>query len=319
MILILSLLASAWAQVTSDLMQVQITVDDQAVSRLAGPMLEVVGREGSWPFVDDGSVQGDTSGDGIWTVRIEISRTEELVFRIHEQGSLLDQFTHRLPNAPEATYAYRSQAGEPPLVELQVLDSSPAPQVEPDRAPPPADASATPEVGDSIDIVLIVDDRSLGRLVEPVLLVDQVDIPKMAIRDDGSVPGDTAGDGIWMAELSVRRSEFLIMNLIDEGAQVGQLKAFLPSSDEAEIRVMTTSDGSGLELISEATSSGGVGGPSGVSTGPGGGRLAHVLWVLIALFAVLFTYLRQVVWKTWNSEVKPLLDRAGEESSEAEE
>jgi len=310
MMLLYFLLASASAQVNPNLMQVQITVDDQSVSRLSAPVLEVVGQEGSWPFVDDGSQESDLPGDRIWTLQVEIARAEELVIRISEQGQLLDQFTHHLPNAPGASYAYQTRAGDPPLVELQLLEHNPVPQAEPDRSPPPGDASATPEIGDSIDIVLIVDDRSLGRLVEPVLLVDQVDIPKMAIRDDGSVPGDVAGDGIWMAQLSVRRSEFLIMNLIDGGAQVGQIKAFLPSSDEAEIRVMTTSDGSGLELISEATSSGGVGGPEG-SVPVSGGRLAHVLWVLIALFAVLFTYLRQVVYRTWSGEVKPLLDRAG--------
>ena len=67
------------------------------------------------------------------------------------------------------------------------------PPAEGDRSPPQQEAVPTGEVGDSIDIVLVVDDRALGRLIEPVLQVDQVDIPKMAIRDDGTVPGDIAG------------------------------------------------------------------------------------------------------------------------------
>ena len=52
--------------------------------------------------------------------------------------------------------------------------------------------------------------------------------------------------------------------------------------------------------------------------GAAGGRLAHVLWVMIALFAVLFTYLRTVVWWTWKTDILPRLDLSDDsESGEA--
>ena len=68
--------------------------------------------------------------------------------------------------------------------------------------------------------------------------------------------------------------------------------------------------------MTEATSGGSVGGPEGTVGVGSGGRLAHVLWIMIALFAVLFTYLRQVVWRTWTGEVKPALDRVSTDNQD---
>ena len=38
-------------------------------------------------------------------------------------------------------------------------------------------------------------------------------------------------------------------------------------------------------------------------------RLAHVLWIVLTLFAIAFAYVRTVVSQHWSSEVKPLLTR----------
>ena len=310
-------LAAGWAQSQPSMMALEISVDDQEQGRLSAPAVEIVGESARWQMLDDGTIPGDVAEDGVWVVALDIAQTERLVFRVWDSDGLQGEFTHPLPMADRARYAYRTQPGQPPLVELAATGTDTLPPAEGDRSPPQQEAVPTGEVGDSIDIVLVVDDRALGRLVEPVLQVDQVDIPKMAIRDDGTVPGDIAGDGIWMVQLQVRRTQFLMINLLDQGGQVGQIKAFLPSSDEAEIRLMTTSEQPGLEQISEATSSGGVGGPEG-TVGAAGGRLAHVLWVMIALFAVLFTYLRTVVWRTWKTDILPRLDLSDDsESGEA--
>ena len=41
-------------------------------------------------------------------------------------------------------------------------------------------------------------------------------------------------------------------------------------------------------------------------------RLAHVLWIVLTLFAIAFAYVRTVVSQHWSSEVKPLLTRMHE-------
>ena len=58
----------------------------------------------------------------------------------------------------------------------------------------------------------------------------------------------------------------------------------------------------------EATSGGSVGGPEGTVGAGSGGRLAHVLWIMIALFAVLYLSPASGL-ETWTGEVKPALDR----------
>ena len=44
------------------------------------------------------------------------------------------------------------------------------------------------------------------------------------------------------------------------------------------------------------------------ATGPiSADKLAHVLWVGIALFGIAFSYTRRVVFEKWTEEVRPLL------------
>ena len=96
------------AQTGPDTMQIEIHVDDRESMRLASPSVEVVGTEAEHPLVDDGSWSGDEGADGIWSVELEIARSDTLVLRIRDEGVLLEELTHHLPNTPNATYRYRS-------------------------------------------------------------------------------------------------------------------------------------------------------------------------------------------------------------------
>ena len=169
---------------------------------------------------------------------------------------------------------------------------------------------------DSIQITLIVDDRSVGRLSKPMVDVDQEGAEPLKLRDDGMLEEDTSDDQIYVGSFVVGRAEHLRFILLDDEASVGEMTVFLPSTSEAAIRVRTTGDG--LKLQTEPQAMGGADGPirggggAGGDEGGGGGgsgRLAHVLWVGIALFSVAFAYTRSVLEKRWAEDIQPLLKR----------
>ena len=117
-----------------------------------------------------------------------------------------------------------------------------------------------------------------------------------------------------MAVVEVARSQYLSLEVEDRGQEVGKLSVFLPSSSAAEVRAQTVEGAEGLRLVTEPTGTGTTDDPSAgtsaaAASGGAGGQLAHVLWVGIALFAMAFAYVRNVVANTWSAEVQPLLGR----------
>ena len=212
--------------------------------------------------------------------------------------------TFSLPLASDASdqdLALKTRSGDPPLV----VDTA-APAV-----PSAAEAGGT---ADRITVRLIVDDRALSRLQDPRLLTDQAGVAPVELRDDGRLDGDVADDQLWMAVVEVARSQYLSLEVEDRGQEVGKLSVFLPSSSEAEVRAQTVEGAEGLRLVTEPTGTGTTDDPSAgtsaaAASGGAGGQLAHVLWVGIALFAMAFAYVRNVVAHTWSAEVQPLLGR----------
>ena len=164
---------------------------------------------------------------------------------------------------------------------------------------------------DQIEVKMLVDDRILQKLNDPTVRVGQADVPPAPLRDNGEGADETAGDGIFASQFTVFRDEYLQVSLEDGGKPIGQMTVFLPSSNKAVIQLRTTSDSAGLKLLTEPQALDTVDSPgnedeqSQVSTD----KLAHILWVGIALFAIGFTYVRNVVYRKWNSEVDPLLSR----------
>ena len=91
--------------------------------------------------------------------------------------------------------------------------------------------------------------------------------------------------------------EFVQLKVIDEEQEQGQLTVFLPSTSEAVVWLRSTE--TGIKLVTEPTQSSTS---STTTTVEGNGgtavssdRLAHVLWVVLTLFAIAFAYVRTVI------------------------
>lgn len=334
--------------------QITFAVDDREISRLKRPMLRT--SVGPVALLDDGSRVGDAANDGVWFGVFEIPRSDTVSFTF-EDGSLSATVSSALPNAPTVHLAYKTWAGDPPIV----VDLK-AP------APPEGSGRKAEGVTDTIAVDIAVDDRVFQRLVKP-----QVEIPGAQgfadLVDDGSHRNDSGGDRIWWASVDVQRAQYLNITIRDQGEPIGTLQAFLPSSGGALLKLKTLEGLPGVQLSQEAVStletlspeesaalnaptggalmpevtdvplpadgssaSGGAmgaagtasvgppgaGGPPSAGAPPGGGtvgavvtdsRFSHVLWVALAMFAMAFGWVRHSVWKTWTTEVRPMVRR----------
>ena len=295
--------APALAGERDDAIAVSFALDDREARVLAAPAL-VLADGAMHPFADDGTAAGDVPGDGIWFLRTSVPRAESLHFGVRDGGRDLGDFDVLLPASGAAHFAFRTTGGEPPLV--VDLKAPPAPATPAAAAVASAAPAGDESGGDTIAVTVFVDDRALGRLgASPRLrLPGQDPVP---LRDDGTLEGDTAGDHVWVARATVQRAQYLRFAVLDGDDEVGELSAFLPSSSEAVLRVKTAEGEAGLEVVQEALPEGSVGGPA--TTGAAPNRLAHVLWVAIALFALAFGWVRGVAWRLWRDEVRPVLRR----------
>ncbi len=237
----------------------------------------------------------------LWGV-LDIPRSEIAVLRATQGGQDLGTVSVVLPAASRA------------LVRLSVGAGGLAGERSESATEDPLVIQAIPsgeELGDadSIAITLYVDDRTVGRLTRPVVVIDQEGLAPTTLLDNGTLDGDTSSDAIFVGKLTVGRAEHLRFTLTDAGAPVGEMTVFLPSTSEASIRVRTTGDG--LKLQTEPQALGGADGPTGGGGSSVGGtdRMAHVLWVGIALFSVAFAYTRSVIERRWTTEIQPLLSR----------
>ncbi|MFT5686573.1 MAG: hypothetical protein ACI8RZ_007529 [Myxococcota bacterium] len=245
------------------------------------------------------STEGD---DGVYWGVLDLPRSELVTLHAWRNDLDLGEVSVVLPSVPRALV--RLSVGQWGLAG-EIAAASQEPLVV-QAAPSGEDLGDT----DSIAITLFVDDRSVGRLTEPTVLIDQEGLPPTTLLDDGSLEDDTTADGIFVGKLTVGRAEHLRFTLQNAGASVGEMTVFLPSTSEASIRVRTTGDG--LKLQTEPQALGGADGPSeggGGSSLGGTDRMAHVLWVGIALFCVAFAYTRGVIERRWTSEIQPLLTR----------
>lgn len=209
-----------------------------------------------------------------------------------------------------ATLLARAEAPPPPQ------SGPPAAGIVPPAAPGMPAGSSPETATDSpfrAALVVYVDDRVAERLEGATVGVRQAGSRSAPLRDDGVAPDGAAGDRVYAARLDVALAERVGLHVDDTRGAVGELSVFLPSAREAEVRLRTLGDPPGLALAQEATAIGGSATGGGAVTPGGAGdgrdRLAHVLWVMIALFAIGFTYVRAVVSRRWEGEVEPVLRR----------
>lgn len=322
---LLAPIAAAQAPATDDAgVQVRVAIDDRDHGRLDAPVLAVQ-QAGVEPvrFRDDGQIAGDIPGDGIVVASVRVAPAESLAFTIRDGDAALGTFTLALPASGDKAFAFKATDGEPALIMDTKAPAMPAAKAADPTAStlvvtaaPVGDTPETSAEGaDRIAVRFIVDDRALGRLQDASVAVDQQGVDPAKLTDDGAADGDTAGDQIYHAYLTVTRAQYLGFHVVDGSEVVGRLSVFLPSSSEALVRVATTTAAAGLELKTEPTATGSTDSPSAgvssASSGGGDGRLVHVLWVLIGLCAVGFGWLRHVVAREWRDEVRPVLRKLG--------
>lgn len=304
---------------------IRVAVDDRDQRRLSKATL-LVDQPGAAPvpFRDDGQVSGDVPGDRIWMVSATVARAESLTFSVLEDGVPVGRLSVALPSEGAADVATKT------VVDGLVLDTrAPAMPAASGAAGQPLVVSAAPSGervasgdggADRITVRFSVDDQAAGRLAAgATVVVAQDGVEPAILMDDGETADDSkAGDRVYAAQLEVARAQYLGFTLMtggDDSAPLGELSVFLPSSSEALVRLRTTESAAGLELQTEPTALGSTEAPaqSGASTagGSGGGsdHFVHVLWVLIGLAAVGFSYVRRVVSTEWAKEVRPVVRR----------
>lgn len=307
----------------------RVAVDDRVGKRLTAPRL-VVDQPGVEPvvFQDDGQIPGDVPGDRIFVARITVAKAEHLSLGVAEpEGPPLGMLTVSLPASGSSDVALKTATGAPALLLDARAPSMPgAAAADPGgsrlvvtAAPTGDTVSADDEGADRITVRFLVDDRAADRIDgDARVVVDQSGAQPARLVDDGETAEDEdADDDIYAAELQVSRAQYLGFSILLDGRDepLGELSVFLPSTSEALVRVRTSEDAAGLELMTEPTALGsadapaapGGGGAVASSGGGGGDRFVHVLWVLIALASVGFTWLRRVVAQEWAAEVRPVL------------
>jgi hypothetical protein len=179
--------------------------------------------------------------------------------------------------------------------------------------------AALPALGqpatDRIALRFEVHDDVALKLSAPSLRLDLSTAELLPLLDDGSLPGDTPGDHIWVAETDLRRVQRLSFTLIDTatGQAHGDAGLFLPAADEATIR-MRTMDGDpplviegegGASTSGDGATSSAAPTPSAVSGESSGDRFTYLLWVVLLLGLLGFGYARVVVRRIYLQDFLP--------------
>ena len=265
---------------------------------------------------DDGVLKGDVADDGIWMGELQLPSTDAFVANLADGTEVLRELKIALPSTPQAllnlTY---NQYGVSAVGQSQSQSTEMVVQ-----ATPKGDSSTD---SDRIALGVFLDDRLLKRLSKPILKVDQENFKTVQFRDDGQNDDEEAEDHVWLVSTVIGREEFVEMQVLDDAIDQGKLTVFLPSTSEAVVWLRTTENG--VKLVTEPTQS-----TTGGTTATGNSqentvssdKLAHVLWVMIGLFGLLFVYIRTVIEHYWHGEVQPILhkmDRFVEQQSQKQE
>lgn len=287
--------------------EILITID-ASTRALTEPMVTINDRP-EWVMLnDEGGLFDEEAGDGIYTGVLTLPSNESLGFQVADNGKTLGNLEASLPSAQgvQIQLSY-SKFG------LSSLDSNTGGETGSMvvQATPKGERIVSTSASDKIALTVYLDDRLLKRLQIPAVTFVEQESAGVNFRDDG-INGDEEGsDHVWMASTVLEREEFVQLQVIDDSVEQGQLTVFLPSTSEAVVWLRSTE--SGIKLVTEPTQ--GSTGTSSVTTDTSSGtgitsdRLAHVLWVMMTLFAIGFAYVRTLVQQRWASDISPTLDR----------
>lgn len=281
---------------------------DASEAPLTNPIFAPLNSDKPVILWDDGSIEGDQKGDQVWWMRKEFSPSEFLEGSFYEGEKLLGKVKIALPSADASKvellynkFGLMAKLADKSALGTLVEDSLVV------QAAPKGEAVSSSE--DQIALTVYLDDRLLQRLKEPALSVDQEGVESVSFLDEGGNGDETAGDHLLIAKLLIARSEYAQIMISDQAEEQGKLRVFLPSTSEAVVWLRSSENG--VKLISEPTPTKATVSPTGTGTGSStqvsADKLAHVLWVGIALFAIGFAYLRRVVHERWEQEVSPVL------------
>ncbi len=263
-----------------------ISIVDNAGLDLQAPTVAVNGQEAVEPATasDAGLLTDDVAGDGIWRADMMVVRTPTLSMSLRDGERVLGNTTFSLPSASEVGIS-------------MVLRGDPAVLTATTEAIGEASALET------MSLVISVDDRAAGLLGSPGL---RTGTRSARAFDDGSIPGDKAGDDIWLAELEVTRVPALELELTDEGEVVGSVEVPLPATGSAEV-YLRTRQGSPAVMLVEMLERGGAGGGGG---GGGSAGFWTLLWVNLAFFLVIAAWVRRTMRRAIERELSARLGTA---------
>ena len=287
--------------------QSEILFQINAKSRSVQEPIVTLNDRPEWTILtDDGAVEGDIAGDGMYMGIISLPSRENLGFQVSDSGRVLGNLEALLPSAQGVLIALRynefglagvnyDENGETGTMVVQ--------------ATPKGEQIASTSESDKIALTVHLDDRLLQRLAIPAVSFVTQESAGTNFRDDGTNGDTDADDHLWIASTVIERDEFVQLKVIDEEQEQGQLTVFLPSTSEAVVWLRSTENG--IKLVTEPTQ--GSTSSTATTIEVSGGtavtndRLAHVLWIVLTLFAIAFAYVRTVVSQHWSSEVKPIL------------
>lgn len=186
-------------------------------------------------------------------------------------------------------------------------------------AAPATTAASAAVAADSILVRVTLDDRTAHRLTAPRVAPAQDGVAPVPATDDGSADQDTAGDAVFTASVTVKRTQYLAFRVLDGDAEVGAATVFLPSTSGATVALRTLEGTPAITLDTTAQpgatpDAAAVGGPAPAaasSTGSGGScdRFSATLWLLVGVALAGFAWVRTVVRRVWLGEIRPFVQR----------
>jgi len=296
-----------------------LALDDRAALGLHAPAvdLDLPGVDAR-PMIDDGSRVGDQPGDGIWMFTAAVPAARSLSLRVRDDGRDVAALDLAIPAGDRAFFAYKlladgSLVPDPAARPVERVGDTILAQGDDVATAAAVEGASTDRVlgDDEVLVRIALDDRAVQRVHDPTVAVPEQGKGPVHLSDDGSVSGDTPADRIYLAELVVQRTQYLSFVVTDGDEALGELTVFLPSTGQAAVSMRSTEGDPGVELAVEPTATGANEGPAtasgGGATAADGDRLAHVVWVGVALFAIAFAWLRTVLWRAWTDELRPVL------------
>ena len=209
--------------------RLRVLFNDQPMKSMSRPVLYFGGKKVS--FVDDGNDPSDTALDNIWIGWIDVPRQEKVRIRLGDEELAIGFVDASLPATPAASImVYRLPSGLSRFAtQLRAVEKSVVQAT--------ALLGAAPRMKGGVPMVMLnvlMDMRGRTEIEQATIQYKEEVIP---LSDDGSIAGDEAGDGIYMASFNVEQSNTIELSIYDGSESVGATTVFLPESGRAQVKL----------------------------------------------------------------------------------